>query len=103
MKLKDYITIITAIIGMVLGIVNFIINLQRILKEKIKIYNKDLTLEYKINGTEKYIETYIEIPLNINYCFNVLNKRSETVVIEDINIYILPMMKYLIMNCLKMK
>lgn len=103
MKLKDYITMITAIIGMGLGIINLIINIQSKLKEKIKIYHNDLDLEYKLNGTEKYYETSIEIPLNINYCFNVLNKKNETVVIEDTYIYIRPMMKYLVMKCLMMK
>ena len=86
MSYIDLVTIVTAIIGATLGIINLIINIHGKMEEKVKIYT-DTALSLDINF---YIEEcqfkgdYYELTSDIHYDIKVLNNKNRAVVVEDI-------------------
>ena len=85
----DIITIATAIIGAILGIINLILNIHSRMKEKIKIYTDVISLTACFDKEEYCIKgDYCVIESDCGYRIKVLNNKNRAVVVENICLYI---------------
>ena len=86
MHYMNIVTVVTAVIGAVLGIINLFLIIQDRLTEKIKIYGDDaLELKCKINKSDIYCEEGdYKVFANFDYVLNILNNKNRSVVVENI-------------------
>ena len=82
-NLKDIITIVTAITGAILGIINMVFYIHSKNEENITIYSDEIRFDYEFNRSE-YLngDNYWEVPLNLDCVLYVLNNKNRAVVIE---------------------
>ncbi len=84
--LNDYITVVTAIIGTVLGIINLVLIIHKESKNNINIYNEDMSIDCCLSCTKgHYRGKHLIIPLEVSYELYIINNKNRVAFIKWIS------------------